>query len=574
MIQEAAGEKATASDRARLELTLRAIGVDSTKLYPAGGAVAVDNAAALSKMELSGLSYYSAPWLLLAELQGNVTLTTAQREELVALLETNMGDGLFGYEWDGVTYSSPDTAGTVLAALAALYETDDQAREVVDTILSALPGEMDETGSFGNANADAMVIIGLIALGRDPWELTAPSGASVVDGLLSNVNETDDGFLYAGEPNALATEQGFRALVALALFDGQGPYHIYDFHATAVTPGRATGSGQTQNPSQPSGQNRIKVTLSLRTDAETWIDRYSLSLRSGSTVYHALEQALSKHSMTAEGLTEGYIKSVTKNGVTLAQFDKGPNSGWLYQVNGTTPTVSFADYTLKNGDTILWYYTADWTGGPSTGTTAGGTSSTPTKETDDRCPRDETCPVARFTDADPKAWYHDGVHYCVEEGLMRGTSATAFDPEGLLDRAMLVTMLYRAAGEPSMPEANWGYPYADVDAGAYYATAVYWARRSGVAGGYGNGGFGPEDPVTREQLALMLWRQAGSPAAQGSLSDFQDGEAASPWAVDALRWAVERGILTGKSGGRLDPAGHASRTETAVMLQRYQAIKK
>lgn len=576
MIEEAGEESATAGDRARLELTLRAIGVDSTKLYSAENA-ALDNAAALSALDLTAGGYYSAPWLLLAEAQGNVAFTGDQRAALVASLKENMGDGLFGYEWDGTAYTSPDTAGAVLAALAPLYETDGEAKAVADTILAALPGAVDENGSFGNANADAMVIIGLIAMGRDPRELKAESGASVVEGLMSYVNEEKDGFLFFGEDNALATEQGFRALVALALFDGETPYNIYDFSGNTVEPGRATLAQKPQEPSQPggsSGQSRIRVTLTLRTDTETWIGGESLTLGLGSTVQNALERALSNHNMTAAGLSNGYVESVTKDGVTLAQFDKGPNSGWLYQVNGAAPNVSCADYALKNGDDILWYYSSEWEEEPGAGSVSGGSASaskpgSEEEKPDPVCPRDETCPVARFTDTDVNAWYHDGVHACLEKGLMAGTGETTFAPGMTTSRAMIATILYRLAEEPSMPGANWGYPYSDVDADAYYGTAVYWARLSGIVKGYANGGFGPDDPITREQLALMLWRYAGSPTPEGGLDGFADAEAVSTWSREAVAWAVEKGVLTGRDGGTLAPQDQATRAECAAVLARF-----
>lgn len=167
------------------------------------------------------------------------------------------------------------------------------------------------------------------------------------------------------------------------------------------------------------------------------------------------------------------------------------------------------------------------------------------------------------------AWYHDAVSYVTSAGLFQGTSPTRFLPGGLMTRSMLVTVLYRAAGKPAMPEANWGYPYADVDARAYYGTAVYWARQRGVADGYSDGRFAPDDPITREQLAVMLWRYAGKPTGQATLDGFSDGAAAGDYARTALGWAVEQGILTGKGGGVLDPGGQATRAEVVAMLTRY-----
>lgn len=126
-------------------------------------------------------------------------------------------------------------ACATLAALAPYCETNADAQAMVDQILAALPGALDDQGSLGSANADAFAVIGLVALGMDPGELKNADGRSVVDGLMSYVNETGDGFVYAGEDNALATEQGFRGLVALAKFDGK-PCNIYDFRAMTAQP--------------------------------------------------------------------------------------------------------------------------------------------------------------------------------------------------------------------------------------------------------------------------------------------------------------------------------------------------
>ncbi len=122
------------------------------------------------------------------------------------------------------------------------------------------------------------------------------------------------------------------------------------------------------------------------------------------------------------------------------------------------------------------------------------------------CPGDKTCPLRAFTDASASAWYHDGVHYCLENGLMTG---------------------------------------------------------------YGNGKFGPNDPITREQLAAILWRYAGSPENAGKLDSFTDGSKTSNYAVSALQWAVEQKIVSGKGSGILDPGGNAARAEVAEMLMRY-----
>ncbi|ERI67417.1 hypothetical protein HMPREF0239_03998, partial [Clostridium sp. ATCC BAA-442] len=171
-----------------------------------------------------------------------------------------------------------------------------------------------------------------------------------------------------------------------------------------------------------------------------------------------------------------------------------------------------------------------------------------------------------FTDVSSGEWYYDAVAYVYEKGLMDGTSAVTFDPGAVLTRAMTAQVLWNLAGSPAAPG---GAGFTDVAADAWYAGAVNWAAAQGIVAGYDTGAFGPEDAVTREQLAAMLYRYAGTPEPTGGLDGFADKDAASGYAADALCWAVGEGLLTGKDGGRLDPAGTATRAEVAVILMRF-----
>ena len=186
-------------------------------------------------------------------------------------------------------------------------------------------------------------------------------------------------------------------------------------------------------------------------------------------------------------------------------------------------------------------------------------------ETSD-CPRDESCPMAPFTDADRSVWYHDGVHYCVEHGLMAGTSKTTFSPNSATTRGMIVTILWRLEGSPIVSDS---IDYNDVPPQDWYGEAVRWADSAGVATGYGNGTFGPNDPITREQMATMLWRYAGSPKVNGSLSSFVDGEQTSDWAQSAMIWVVDQGLIAGVGNDRLEPREQATRAQAATILMRF-----
>lgn len=149
---------------------------------------------------------------------------------------------------------------------------------------------------------------------------------------------------------------------------------------------------------------------------------------------------------------------------------------------------------------------------------------------------------------------------------MNGYSGGTFRPDGLLSRAQLAQILYNRAGRPS---AAGGAAFSDTAPGAWYAPAVAWAAERGIVDGYADGTFRPDGSITREQLAVMLWRHAGSPASSGQDLDFTDAGRAGDYAREALRWAVESGVMSGKSGGVLDPQGLATRAQAAQMLKNY-----
>ena len=173
-----------------------------------------------------------------------------------------------------------------------------------------------------------------------------------------------------------------------------------------------------------------------------------------------------------------------------------------------------------------------------------------------------------FSDVDAGDWYAEAAAYCRDNGLMAGTGETTFSPDTPMTRGMLVTVLYRLAGSPSLENENLGYPFADVPGDSWYADGVYWARLNGVVSGYSDSAFGPNDPLTREQLAAILWRYAGSPAVAGSASFADESDIAS-WAASAVDWAQESGYVSGVGGNRFDPDGTATRAQVAVILMRY-----
>lgn len=176
------------------------------------------------------------------------------------------------------------------------------------------------------------------------------------------------------------------------------------------------------------------------------------------------------------------------------------------------------------------------------------------------------CPSRAFPDLDTGSWYHEAVDYVLRGGLMAGYTGGLFGPNDSLSRAQFAQILYNRAGRPVVTGSD---GFTDTAPGAWYADAVAWAVGQGIVSGHDDGRFGPDDPITREQLAAILWRYAGRPASPNLLLPFSDADQISPWAAAPLRWAVERGIVSGKGSGVLDPQGTATRAEAAQMLKNF-----
>lgn len=265
---------------------------------------------------------------------------------------------------------------------------------------------------------------------------------------------------------------------------------------------------------------------------------------------------------------------VIKSGYTFA--------GWYdnKDFDGEAVTaISATDY----GDKTFY---AKWTQNSSGGGGGGGVVVPPTEPTDPTdpteptdptdptnpttgCPKDETCPISKFDDSIPTAWYHDGVHYCLVEKLMVGISETEFAPDAILTRAELAQILYNKAGQPEV--SGWS-TFTDVPETEWYAKAIAWAQQNDVVEGIGNNLFAPDQIVTREQIAVMMHNEAGKPAVTGTL-DFEDAADVSDWAYDAVLWATQNDVICGAllSDGTLllNPREGATRAEAATLLENY-----
>lgn len=174
-----------------------------------------------------------------------------------------------------------------------------------------------------------------------------------------------------------------------------------------------------------------------------------------------------------------------------------------------------------------------------------------------------------YDDVPATAWYAGAINYVTEQGLMSGTGGGRFSPDAPMTRAMLAAILYRNEGQPPVVDIG---AFSDVKDG-WYARAVNWAAASGIVSGYGDGRFGVNDNITREDLAAILWRYAGRPTASPS-QDFSDESSIAGYASTAVDWARANGIISGKGNNRFDPRGNATRAEIATMIMNYAQYKE
>lgn len=268
---------------------------------------------------------------------------------------------------------------------------------------------------------------------------------------------------------------------------------------------------------------------------------------SGKTTYKVTTSAVNNGGVNASPSTAEKGATIT---LTLSP-DKGYKLDKLTVTDGSGKSVS----TVKKSDTVYTFTM------PASAVTVGVSYAK----------ADETPSKTTFNDVSANDWFASAVDYVTGKGMMNGTADNTFSPKANTTRGMVVTVLYRLENQPSTSAAS----FTDVASGAYYANAVAWANANGIVSGYGSGKFGPNDKVTREQLAAILYRYAQykkydvSVGEDTNILSYDDAQSISSYAIPAIQWACGAGVVTGKSGSKLDPKGNATRAEVAAMLMRF-----
>ena len=288
----------------------------------------------------------------------------------------------------------------------------------------------------------------------------------------------------------------------------------------------------------------LSVTFQLHTDTEMWISPSVIGdLPESTTAMDVFRQVLTANGYSYEA-KGSYVQAVIKpDGTKVAEFSKGPNSGWVFRVNGEFPDVAMQDCRLSDGDVIEVFFTADY--------------------------MDEPGMFLPFTDV-TNHWAYSAIKRVYTRGWMVGMDEKTFAPDQQLSRAMLAVILYAMAGEPAVTGDG---PFTDVPAGCWYTDAIVWAAQNGIVCGFGDGTFRPNEAVTRAQAAVMLYGYAAftgaDVTARADLSAYSDAGQIPSWAMDAMQWANARRLIVGRDSSHLAPNGGATRAEMAAILSAY-----
>ena len=373
----------------------------------------------------------------------------------------------------------------------------------------------------------------------------------------------------------------------------------------------------------------------------TWIETTEYLMSGESTVYDLLILALEENDLNQKGAQKGYVEGIRApdilGGYWLQEFDNGPNSGWMYTVNGDHPDMSLTEMVLEDGDEVVWHYVDNFSTEERRETWLDADDISPqayAKQNLDKLVTSEgegavtpklknshfgksvkftftpaegwyikavyvdddhkgaidtyTCKKLtmntrihvvfvqnaafqmNFADVSAYEWFYDDVYFAVSNGLFNGTDENTFSPNASMTRAMLVTVLYRLEGQPAVIG---GSAFDDVKAGQWYTDAVIWATRNGIVNGLGDGKFGTNDSVTREQMAAILYRYAQNcgydTTARADLNGFTDANKISTYAQEAMAWANTVGLINGRTTTSLAPTGTATRAEVAAIFHRF-----
>ncbi len=522
-------------DIAKVILALRALGYDASDVYTKNYKK-INMPEKLTNLIKNGDSavtnIYTLPYVIIALAQGEDYATEEERAQLIAAaLESKE-------QWQA-TDNGTDAMTPMLLALAPYYDTDDGIKAVIDEAIDILKAEQRTDGLIDGfegyeSASTGLAICALSALGIDAESVTN-GGGNLIDGLISTANEDLNGF-----PNAFATEQGFRGLLAWQLLSSGSGKAMYDFSDYPMEPADLSGAVYLPVIFDVDPEN-TRVTI----EGAEEIEENCFDLDEGTYTYTASASGYKTETdtfkITARELEER-VPLTIKISLSKKSSEKGGSS---------SSDTSFRSGTGIQSVTI-----------PAADNVEEGVASITTPLED------------IFPDISAEDWYYTAVKFVYENNLFNGTGA-GFEPNTPMSRAMLVTVLHRLSHSAQGGEEN---PFTDVHGDAWYAEGVKWAAENKIVTGVTPTEFMPDTPVTREQLAVILYRYATfcgydtTISESASLLGFSDYEEISPYAAEAMQFAAAAGIMNGRADGSIAPRDGATRAEVAAMLMRFAGV--
>ncbi len=517
-------------DLAKSILALRSLGYDARQLYTASFETInlVEKLLALvDSQDESVTNIYTLPYVIIALRQAE---EYANEEQMEWLLESAF---MSKSAWQD-TAEGTDALSPMLLALAPYCDENAEVEELINESIGILTGEQREDGLIDGFEgyepaSTGLAICGLSAAGINALEIKSGE-KSLIDGLVSVVNEDFGGFA-----NAFATEQGFRGLLAWYQIENATGKIMYDFSSSSMEEANVTGAQNCPVIFEVSPSNAI-----VNIEGALELSKHIFDLEPGEYSY----------TVTANSYIE-------KSGiVTISDLE-------AEQRQAKTITVSLKHKSSYSGGGGSAFVDKDK---PEVETE---TELQPeTEKAPEAIPEQEIAIETVFSDVKKGDWYYDAVAYAYKNKLFNGTGE-GFSPNQPMTRAMLVTVLYRTAAPKTGALEN---PFSDVSAGNWYTESIVWAASSGLVQGVSDSTFAPDVSITREQLAVILYRYASLCGYEVEVKNenlsYSDAGSIADYAQTAMSFAVGAGVLKG-TDGYLEPKREATRAEVAMMLMRF-----
>ena len=527
LIVESASKATRPGDLAKYILALRALGYDAKNIYTKDFEkidIVEKLTALVDSGDVSVTNIYTLPYVIIALSQGENYATEEQMNSLISsVLESKSA-------WQDAS-NGTDALTPMLLALAPYYDTNEQVKTIIDETVEVLKSEQREDGLIDGfegyeSASTGLAICGLSAVGIDS-QTVENGGISLIKGLLSTANDELDGF-----PNAFATEQGFRGLLAWRLLSEDKGKCMFDF------------SDYSMKEVNVSGAEKCPVIFDVSpADAVVTIDGATELLKN------------------VFDLSEGsYTYTVSASG---------------YKTETGTVDVTATEEDSRIAKTVTLSLSKKYSGGGG----GGGTVHTPDKDEKTETEvieENNVTTTQNFSDVTVDDWYYTAVQYVCERDLFKGTD-TGFEPEAPMTRAMLVTVLFRLAQPDEEFEENL---FSDVADGMWYTDSINWAAEKKIVSGVSATEFAPEENITREQLAVIMYRYAllngydTSVSEKTDFNSYSDAIDISDYAFEGMRYAVGIGLINGREESTLMPKENITRAEVATILMRFAQVKE